>query len=283
MSLRPTLLALPLLLLACGGRDLPALQPSSLLAPLNAAHAHNDYLHQQPLLDALGHGFMSVEADVYVLPLLGDTLYVAHDPQDIRPARTLTALYLEPLRQRVDTLGQVQPGQDRPVQLLIDFKTEAESTWNALAQALEPYADILTVYQDGQISPGLVTVVISGNRPTDTLAATARRLAFIDGRLSDLASPPDVNLVPLISDNWAQHFSWDGNGTMPHEERNALQKIMHSAKAGGYRIRFWNTPDEPGPARDALWQVLYDLGVDHINTDDLAGLEAFLRRQQERN
>ena len=33
--------------------------------PLERAHAHNDYEHARPLLDALSHGFTSVEADVW--------------------------------------------------------------------------------------------------------------------------------------------------------------------------------------------------------------------------
>ena len=41
-------------------------------------------------------------------------------------------------------------------------------------------------------------------------------------------------------------------------------------------MRFWATPDLPGPARDAVWGELLAAGVDYLNTDDLAGLEAFL-------
>jgi hypothetical protein len=36
---------------------------------------------------------------------------------------------------------------------------------------------------------------------------------------------------------------------------------------------FWATPDEPGPARENFWRVLAEVGVAHISTDDLAGLE----------
>ena len=39
--------------------------------PLPRAHAHNDYLHQRPLLDALDNGFCSVEADISLV----DDLY----------------------------------------------------------------------------------------------------------------------------------------------------------------------------------------------------------------
>jgi len=56
------------------------------------AHAHNDYLHERPLLDALDHQFRSIEADVFAR---GDSLYVAHNQRDIRPGKTL-ALRLRP-------------------------------------------------------------------------------------------------------------------------------------------------------------------------------------------
>ncbi len=248
--------------------------------PFPQAHAHNDYEHPRPLLDALDHGFMSVEADVFTSPLLGLDLYVAHDPQDIRPERTLRNLYLEPLRERVQSLGAVQPGQQQAFQLLIDFKTEAESTWQVLDEQLQEYADILSRYQDGEVVAGLVTVVISGNRPRDTLASMPSRLAFMDGRLGDLDNPPPPQLVPLISDNWNSHFNWRGDGTMPSQEQDKLASIMNAATSYGYRIRFWATPDAAGPQREAIWLRLWESGVHHINTDDLAGLEQFLRARE---
>jgi hypothetical protein len=273
------------LLLLCGillgltGCNNQADGPNS-SGPLNQAHGHNDYEQQRPLLDALGHGFMSVEADVFTAPLLGLDLYVAHDPQDITFDRTLRSLYLEPMRARVATLGAMQGGQEQPFQLLIDFKTEAESTWQVLEEQLEPYADLLTRYEDGVVIPGFITVVISGNRPTTTLASLGRRLAFIDGRLPDLENPPPAELVPLISDNWTSHFSWMGAGPMPDSEQQKLAGIMANAEMYGYRIRFWATPDTPGPERVAIWTKLWAAGVHHINTDDLAALEVFLRERQ---
>src|SRR5258708_21594779 len=65
--------------------------------PLLHAHAHNDYEHSRPLFDALERGFCSVEADIY---LVDGQLLVAHDRKDVSPARTLQALYLDPLRER---------------------------------------------------------------------------------------------------------------------------------------------------------------------------------------
>lgn len=63
--------------------------------PLRRARAHNDYEHALPLLDALGHGFGSVEADIW---LVGGRLLVAHEEGGLDPARTLESLYLDPPR-----------------------------------------------------------------------------------------------------------------------------------------------------------------------------------------
>ncbi|MEX2112733.1 MAG: hypothetical protein WD845_06075 [Pirellulales bacterium] len=97
--------------------------------PLAQAHAHNDYEHERPLLDALDHGFSSVEADIY---LVDGALLVAHNRSDVKPERTLQKLYLDPLRQRVKSNGgSVHPG-GKPFYLLIDIKSDGETTYAAL-------------------------------------------------------------------------------------------------------------------------------------------------------
>src|SRR5436190_17692627 len=69
---------------------------------LDRAHAHNDYEHTRPLLDALDRGFGSIEADIY---LINGALFVAHDRDSVRADRTLEALYLAPLRAWVAARG----------------------------------------------------------------------------------------------------------------------------------------------------------------------------------
>lgn len=84
-----------------------AIVPAFAQTPLPNAHAHNDYEHARPLLDALDHGFCSVEADIY---LVDGALLVAHDRKDVKPERMLQSLYLDPLRERVKTNnGRVYP------------------------------------------------------------------------------------------------------------------------------------------------------------------------------
>lgn len=239
--------------------------------PLSQAHAHNDYLHERPLLDALDHGFTSVEADVY---LVDGKLLVAHDVKELEPSRTLQKLYLDPLKARVaQHNGRVY--RDGPAfGLLIDIKSEAEATYRALHDLLAQYADLLTTVDSGQVRPGAVKVVISGNRPQKMIAAQTKRYCGVDGRISDLDSDQPAHLLPMISDNWTLHFKWRGVGAFSEQEGQRLKDIVERAHAKGRIVRFWATPENP-----TLWQTLFAAQVDLINTDDLAGLEKFLRSQ----
>src|SRR5262245_58838696 len=79
--------ALPVLLAA----GMSLLVPPPVPLP---AHAHNDYEHTRPLFDALAHGFVSVEVDIW---LQNDKLLVAHTPFAWKDDRTLQSLYLDPL------------------------------------------------------------------------------------------------------------------------------------------------------------------------------------------
>lgn len=248
-------------------QHLRAAQPA--VTPLPQAHAHNDYEHPRPLLDALDQGFCSVEADIF---LIDGELRVAHDRPDTRPGRTLQSLYLDPLRQRVRQHGGRVHPNGPTVTLLIDFKTEAATTYPRLREVLEAYRDMLTVFRNDRTTPGAVTVILSGNRPWEILAAEPERLAGLDGRLPDLDRDLSPHLVPLISDNWGNHFSWKGTGDFPEVERRKLEDLVRRAHARGQRIRFWAALDRP-----EMWNAQAEAGVDLINTDRLAELAQFLR------
>jgi hypothetical protein len=238
------------------------------IEPLPQAHAHNDYEHKRPLLDALDHGFCSVEADVY---WTNGALLVAHDADKVDPKRTLQALYLDPLRERVKKNGGRVYPNGPSLLLLIDFKTEAKSTYAGLRPVLEKYGDILTKFTPNETRTGAVTIVLSGNRPITTVAGERERLVGIDGRLPDLDENPLSHLVPLVSDNWTKHFQWRGLGTLSETERAKLKGIVGKAHARGHKVRFWAVPDT-----EAGWRVMRDAGVDLINTDNLPGLQKFL-------
>jgi hypothetical protein len=254
--------------LAMGG-NLAIGAETTRVTPLAQAHAHNDYLHTRPLLDALDHGFTSVEADIF---LVDGKLLVAHSQSQLDPRRTLELLYLDPLRARVrEGQGSVYPGGGA-FQLLVDIKSAGEATYAALAKVLADYADIVSVVRDGQLEPKAVNVVISGNRPVKMMAAEKVRYAGLDGRMADLDSDAPANFLPLVSDNWVLYFKWKGEGPIGDADRKKLQDVVAKAHAHGRKIRLWATPDNIN-----VWRELRAGGVDMINTDDLAGLEKFLR------
>jgi hypothetical protein len=136
---------------------------------------------------------------------------------------------------------------------------------------------MLTTYRNGRVSRAAVTVVISGDRPRELMQAQRTRYAFYDGRSADLNSGAPASFIPLISDNWNNLFTWQGLGPIPAAERAKLRQFVRDAHANRQRVRFWATLDVPGAAREAIWRELVAADVDHINTDDLAGLAAFLR------
>jgi hypothetical protein len=255
-------LAFALLALAAAGEEKRPVKP------LPQAHAHNDYEHKRPLLDALEHGFCSVEADVF---LVGDELRVGHTRLDLRPGRDLEKLYLAPLRQRVRANGgRVYPGGPT-VYLLIDVKTDARTTYAALDKVLARYRDVLSETRDGKFEKRAVTVVISGNRDRETITGQKVRYAGLDGRPGDLGSDAPAHLLPWVSANWGLVFGWRGAGPMPESERKKLREYVARAHRRGRLVRFWATPESP-----AVWRELLDAGVDLINTDKLAELQRFL-------
>jgi glycerophosphoryl diester phosphodiesterase len=236
--------------------------------PLVHAHAHNDYEHKRPLLDALDHGFCSVEADVH---LVDGQLLVAHNRFQVKPGRTLQALYLDPLRERVkQNGGRVYPAGPE-FTLLVELKSDWHTSYPVLRNILKQYAGMLTTFQVGAPETNAIRVIITGNRAKEMFAGEAIRYASMDGDLADLDSGAPANVIPWISSNWGQSFKWRGSGAIPEADQRKLKAIVAKAHQQGRRVRFWGAPDQP-----VFWAEMLANGVDLINTDDLDGAKKFL-------
>jgi hypothetical protein len=265
------LLAAPAALVRGSPRAETAEQTRDAAVILQRAHAHNDYEHARPLLDALSYGFCSVEADIW---LVNGALLVAHDRGGVDAAKTLDALYLRPLWERYQANGGHIYPQPAAFTLLIDVKSSGAETFRALDRELAGYTAMLTTFTDDSTTLGAVTVIVSGNRATDVILSSSPRRAGIDGRLADLDGPLNRNQMPLVSDNWILTFGWMGAGAMPAAEAAKLDDIVARAHQRGMRVRFWGTPQS-----EAVWSRLYDAGVDLLNADDLGGLARVLRKK----
>lgn len=239
--------------------------------PLPKAHAHNDYEHPRPLLDALDQGFCSIEADVW---LLNGALLVGHDEKDLSTERTLEALYLAPLRDRVKANGgRVYP--DGPeVILLVDIKNRPEETYQALTALLRDYEDVVTSFAEARETLRGVRVVVSGGRPLSLMLEQTTHYAAYDGRIPDLEKDYSAQFMPLVSASFATAFP---NAAVPLDEatRTEIRRLTDAAHAQGRKFRFWATPED-----EVLWAELLELGVDLINTDELKRLAEFLIRRE---
>ncbi len=236
------------------------------------AHAHNDYAHERPLFDALDCKFKSIEADVFSI---GDSLFVAHDFDDIKQGKTLRNLYLEPLKNIINNNNGSVYGYGEEIILLVDLKNDGLETYKLLHQILENYKKILTTYYLGKKKAGAVAVIVSGNRPIEFMQNQKLRYAAYDGRISEIEAGLSAGFMPLVSENWNKYFTWRGEGGMPLVEKEKLIEIVNSAHKRGYMLRFWATPDKPENKRDAVWKVLKNADVDLIGTDDLKALRKY--------
>lgn len=233
--------------------------------PLPNAHAHNDYEHARPLLDALAHGFTSVEADVF--PVNGN-LGVAHDlPSRPEWLPTLEALYLQPLAERVDAfMGGVYPGYEGPFYLMIDIKQDGEHAYAILKEKLAAYAHLL------QQQGGPLTIFLSGERPMEAVMNDTVNWVGLDGRPEDLGKGIPAERMPVISQHFRKVVKWNGKGRISPQDRQLLAELVERTHAEGKKLRLWASPETP-----EAWRTLHELGVDLINTDQLAELAAFLQ------
>lgn len=231
--------------------------------------SHNDYEQPEPLKKALNYGYQMIEADIH---LIDGLLYVSHDyPDNLNRTPTLEQLYLEPLFELVDkNQGIVLPKSKLPFYLVIDVKSEAYTTYDMLLEVLEPYHEYFERKENGEWIQGPIRLLISGNRPYLD-SDDENRIAFIDGRVPDIGMGYSSDYYPIISDNWFNYFSWDGDGEIPNSELTKLQEIVESVHAEEKRIRFWATPDNVN-----IWDVLIEENVDIINVDSLSKFRNYL-------
>lgn len=239
-----------------------------LLAPfalLTNAHAHNDYAHPRPLLEALDQGFLSVEADIF---LVEGELRVGHDRAELKPGRTLEALYLDPLAERARRNRGTVYGQKGVLTLLIDLKEDGARLQPALLAHLAKYRRLLSDRTGTTVHARAVRIVLSGGRTADCAADDGP--FFKDGGMSDLGDAP--SRTPWISDSYPDALG-SAASPLPAENRLRLDGLVAKVHAGGKKLRLWEAPDGP-----ATWGELRGAGVDLINTDRLADLRAFLTR-----
>ena len=82
--------------------------------------------------------------------------------------------------------------------------------------------------------------------------------------------------MPLISINWKDQFRWRGNGKITDEELTDLNELVFKIHLENKIIRFWGVPDNK-----LSWEVLFNSGVDLINTDKVTQLYEFISKKNQ--
>lgn len=224
-------------------------------------HAHNDYEHNVPFVQAFQLGFGSIEADVI---LENDSLYVGHQHNDIFSKPLFFERdYIVPLYRAL------QQSQDtsRTVVLLIDLKTEALTTLAKVIGIIEKYPLLTTASG--------VQFVITGNQPPPSTFDQYPGYIYFDGNISNPEHLRHLNRIALFSDNFRNYSGWKGRGNIRSKEKRVLGNVIDKVHAMGKRIRFWGCPDNPH-----VWSVFMKMGVDYINTDHIGQLADFFKSHQ---
>ncbi len=232
-------------------------------APHQHAHAHNDYEHAQPLWNALENKFISVEADVH---LVNGILLVLHE-QPRHDGRSLQQLYLAPLDSLITiNAGNIYPGYNGPFYLMIDCKTEAESTYRAIQKEVAKYGNLRCTASNCPVK-----IFISGNRALNTMSNEEYMGIALDGRPNDLGKDISAERMPVISDHFSNWSSWKGKSEPSAEDLSRIRSLAQRVHAEGKKLRLWAIPDH-----ELAWAILLEAGVDFINSDQLERLNTFL-------
>ncbi len=228
---------------------------------LAGTHSHNDYERPRPLLDALDHGFDSVEADLF---LVDGVLLVGHNRKDLKPERTFESMYVKPLAERLKANGGwVYKGVKHRVWVLVDIKADGTAVYAAFKKLVAKYPEI---------KPQSLRFIISGDRPIAEIVKDKGRFAALDGRWSDLAAGYSAELMPWVSEDWSSHFKWNGSG--PFEESAQLSQMTAEVRKQHRMLRFWGAADGP-----EMWKIERAAGVYWLNSDHPAELQEWIMAQ----
>lgn len=224
-------------------------------------HAHNDYDHNIPFTQAHNLQLGSIEADVL---WINDTLFVAHGAKYLKRDVLFEGSYLQKLANSVkENKGYAYTDTSAVLQLLIDIKTDSLQTLNAVIKSIEKFPILVN---------RSVRFVITGNQlPADKFASYPSYVLF-DGKINDPSHIKNIGRIGLFSANFANYTKWKGEGDIPAADLALLKTDISKAHALHRQIRFWGVPDN---AR--TWRIMMDLGVDYINTDQIAEVAKFLQ------
>ena len=229
-------------------------------------HSHNDYDQANPFWGAYNARSGSIEADIFQID--GD-LFVSHNRKDVKPERTLRAMYLDPIRKMFEENGHSGYPNGETYQLMIDLKTDAASTLPVLLKILEEYKACF----DHANNPHAVKIVITGHKLTPDRFGDFGENIFFDGLIGETYTPAQRKHIALVSQTLRKYSSWNGKESMTKADQKKIKKLIKHAHRQGLKIRFWQSPDT-----ELAWRTAKKMKIDFINSDHPAEVAAFLKQ-----
>jgi len=264
--MRLTIILFIIIICSCSSKK--EITPVVVSAPISNGHAHNDYVHDRPLYEALENGFTSIEIDVH--SYRGKAV-VSHDDDDLASKPTIQELYLEPLSQLIaKNGGKVFPGKKEQLILMIDLKEDKDLLIQILTKDLVEYDLLIKSSLDAHEIWKPLQVIISGDPPIQKILYDKTGYFYLDGRMHHLDERIDDYVIPRISMSYRGNFSWKPDGNLSDEELEKMRGMINKAHAAGKTFRFWGHPET-----EAFWKLLSDEGVDWINVDGLKAFNTF--------
>lgn len=230
----------------------------------SSIHSHNDYANTLPFYEAYSNEVGIIEADVH---WLNNELYVAHTATEITPQATLKNLYLDPLVLKIKAMNGKPYPKNKPFTLMIDVKTEAIPTLNAIVNQLNNYPEI-------SANPA-ISIIISGNRPASNLWPTYPSFIQFDGRINENYTAKELTRVAMISEDLKKHSDWNGKGVLTQPDLVKIKAVIQKVHELNKKIRFWSTQDNVN-----TWITLMKLQVDYIGTDKTTELTQFVNNKE---
>lgn len=224
--------------------------------------SHNDYAQISPFTNAYHHRVGYIEADIY---LRNDSLFIAHEPDEIDPVKTLQNSYLDSLSAKIKfNGGTVYPEPSKSLVLMIDLKTNGELTIPVLVQALISYPNLIA-------SGNNLKIVLSGSMPLPSIWDTYPDYIWFDGRPTVEYDTNALKRIALVSTNFKNYSNWDGSDSIPNHEDERILALIDRVHAIKKPLRFWATPDT-----ENTWAYLRKRKVDILGTDKVSELCAWL-------
>lgn len=229
--------------------------------PNYRSHSHNDYRHKRPLFDALENGISSVEIDIY---RFAGKLWVCHLPTGIIRFRKIQDWYFEPLKKILNTNGGFVYKKGEPFYIMIEMKTKTKRTFPLLKKVLAQYKDILTSYSNNSIIQRPIVVSILGGKNDEFWLKDSLRYCGIELSIEQACD----SLNPFLYTQFRMHA---GN---PENVSNSYYiKAIECAHKYNRRIRA-----NAGEDKEYNWNALLKYGIDFIHTDDLIGVNKFIKK-----